>query len=232
LTRITPFSARGVFLDRKDKGKKKRFGDDDDDDDDDAPPVPAKGGKGGKQAAASPAKNAEFDLKKAIIAFDAHVKKFAIDLAPIKLGKADPALLANVTYDDEPLIALAQIQVRDPLTLSVSLYDTSLVPKIVKAIQSTDPSLTVNTDGKVITIPIPKPTPEYKRSLLKLANNAAEKAKIEIRNTRRDLINDLKPLALPKDDNKLAETQIQKAHDDHVKKIDTALKSKEQELSK
>lgn len=224
---------RDIFLERKDKKKKKRDDDDDDDDDDVAPPTSSKGGKGGKgAAAAAPAKGQEFDIKSAIVAFDAHVKKLATDLAPIKIGKADPSILANVTFDDEPLIALAQIQVRDPQTISVSPYDTSLVSKLVKAIQSSDSTLLVNNDGKTITIPIPKPTPEHKRNLSKQASTAAEKAKVEIRNTRRDLINGLKAYNLPKDDNKIAENQIQKAHDDHIKKVDTALKAKEQELAK
>lgn len=233
LTRQSPFAVRDVFLERKDKKKKKRDDDDDDDDDDDIPAPPSKGGKGGKGgAAAAPPKGAEFDIKSAMVAFDAHVKKLVTDLAPIKIGKADPSILANVTYDGEPLIALAQIQVRDPLTLSVSPYDTSLVPKLVKAIQSTDSNLVVNNDGKSIIIPIPKPTPEHKRALSKQAATAAEKAKVEIRNARRDLINGLKAFNLPKDDNKIAETQIQKAHDDHIKKVDAALKAKEQELAK
>jgi ribosome recycling factor len=235
LTRNTPFAVREVFLDRKDKKKKGRFDDNDEDDDDEVVAAPAKGGKGGKGGkpaggAASPP--GEFDPKKVVLAFDSLVKKLTTDLAAIKLGKADPSMLANVTYDGEPLIALAQIQVRDPVTLSVSLYDTSLIGKITKAIQAADPTLVVNTDGKVIFIPVPKATPEHKRNLLKLASAAAEKTKIEIRNTRRDQMNDLKALALPKDDNKIAELQIQKAHDDHIKKVDAALKSKEQELSK
>lgn len=233
LTRQSPFSARDILLERKDKKKKKRDDDDDDDDDDHVPSAPAKGGKGGKGgAAAAPAKGAEFDVKSAIVAFDAHVKKLVVDLAPIKIGKADPSILANVTFDGEPLIALAQIQVRDPQTLSVSPYDTSLVAKLVKTIQASDSTLVVNNDGKTILIPVPKPTPEHKRNLSKQAAQAAEKAKVEIRNSRRDLINGLKAYNLPKDDNKIAENQIQKAHDDHVKKVDAALKAKEQELAK
>lgn len=229
--------SRWVILDRKDKSKKKKRDDDDDDEDDDEVEVvtAVKGGKGGvkggKAGVAAP-KPAEFDLKHAVVSYDAHVKKLTSELLTIKIGKADPSMLANVTYDGEPLIALAQIHVKDPQTLSVSLYDTSLVPKVTKAIQAADSNLVVNTDGKVIFIPIPKPTPEHKRNLLKLASTAAEKAKIDIRNTRRDLINDLKAFALPKDDHKIAENQIQKAHDDHIKKVDTALKAKEQELAK
>lgn len=223
-----------VILTRKDKGKKGRRNDDDEDDDDDdhssSSKAQAKPTKGGKPAAAAPAQ--DFDLKKALVSFDSHLKKLTTELSTIKLGKADPQLLANVTFDGEPLISIAQIQVRDPLTLSVSLYDTTLIAKVTKAIQATDPNLTVNTDGKVIFIPIPKPTPEHKRNLVKLASTATEKTKVEIRNTRRDLLNDLKGLNLPKDDNKIAETQIQKAHDDHVKKVDAAFKAKEQELSK
>ena len=230
-----------MFVERKDKGKKKRADDYDDDDDDEEEVVSNKGGKGGKAQTSSSAKGgssskpsapAEFDLKHAILSYDAHVKKFSADLATIKIGKVDPSMVANVSYDGEPLVALAQIHVKDPQTLSVSLYDTSLVPKIMKTIQAADSSLVVNTDGKVIFIPIPKPTPEHKRNLLKLATTTAEKAKVDIRNTRRDLINDLKGYALPKDDHKIAENQIQKAHDDHIKKVDTALKTKESELAK
>lgn len=237
LSRQSPLLVRDVFLERKSQKKKRRGDDDDDDDDEDSVAVfkqqPGKGGNQKPSAAAKSSGGGEFDLKKVVVAFEAPFKKLTTDLANIKIGKADTSLLANVVYDGSPLVAIAQVNVRDPQTLTVSPYDTSIVPKLTKIIQAAvDPSITLNSDGKVITVPLPKPTPEYKRNLIKMASTAAEKAKVDIRNARRDQLNDLKALALPKDENKMAETQIQKAHDDYIKKIDTAMKSKEQELSK
>jgi ribosome recycling factor len=233
LSRQSPFSANWGLVTRKsDKGKKKRKDDDDDDwDDEDAPPAPTP--KGGKPAKAAPsAPSTEFDPKVALVAFDAHLKKLQSDLSVIKLGKADPQMLSKIEFEEEPLIAIAQITVKDPTTLSVAPYDTSSLAKLIKLIQSADPSLTVGNDGKAIFVSVPKPTPEHKRNLAKQAATTTEKTKVDIRNTRRDLLDALKKMALPKDDNKIAEAQIQKAHDDVVKKVDAALKAKDQELSK
>jgi len=102
----------------------------------------------------------------------------------------------------------------------------------MSALRESDLELTPSTAGKVILVPVPRPTPEIKKKLQKMAANQAEEARIEIRKIRRNLVDDIKKKGLPQDEDRKAQKKAQDIHDDYMKQLDAKLKSKEAELTK
>lgn len=189
----------------------------------------SKGKKGGKT---STKVSEEFDIAPIFDSMENIFTSFTEDLKTIKIGRAEPSLIQNIQVDGENINRLGQIQVKDPFTLSIALYDTNNIQKVIKVIQSTNPNLNPNHDNQNIYISIPRPTPEYKKGLLKKLSTTAENTKTGVRNARRDAMSQIKKAGYPKDDEKVAEKQVQMAHDEFIKKIDKQVSQKEQELSK
>lgn len=234
LSRVSPFSSTHVMLERAKKGKGKNskldwsFEDADVDDYDKG--SKQKNKKGGK--AANTSRSEEFDIAPTFDSMDKVLSSLVEELKSIKIGRADPSLLHNITVDGENINRLGQVQVKDPFTLSIALYDTNNIQKVIKVIQSVNPTLNPNHDGQNIYLSVPRPTPEYKKGLLKKVATLSENAKTNIRNTRRDVNAKIKKSNYPKDDEKTAEKQVQMAHDEFIKKIDKTVSQKEQELNK
>jgi ribosome recycling factor len=105
---------------------------------------------------------------------------------------------------------------------------------IEKAIQESDLGLTPSNDGKVIRLPMPQPTEERRKELVKVVRKIAEEGKVAVRNVRRDTVHHLKELStkgdVGKDDEHRAEERVQKLTDEHTKTIDDLLKHKEAEI--
>jgi ribosome recycling factor len=118
--------------------------------------------------------------------------------------------------------------------LSVQIWDRSNVTPVEKAIRSAGLGLNPITDGQTIRLPIPDLTEERRKELAKLAHQYAEKAKIAVRNVRRDANDALKAdenkKEISEDDRKRLETEVQKMTDDQVKAIDEATLHKEKEI--
>ena len=108
-----------------------------------------------------------------------------------------------------------------------------MVGPIEKAILNSDLGITPNTAGLVIRIVMPPLTEERRKDLVKSVKNSAEQAKISVRNVRREALQEVKDLAKKKDisidDEKRAETDIQKLTDQHISKIDEVSAAKEKE---
>ena len=118
--------------------------------------------------------------------------------------------------------------------LTVQPYDPTAIKAIEKAIMESDLGLTPSNDGKLIRLPIPQLTEERRKELVKLVRRHAEEGKVAIRNVRRDVMRHLEELVkngdVGDDEERRAETQVQKLTDDHVKRIDELLKHKEAEI--
>jgi ribosome recycling factor len=118
--------------------------------------------------------------------------------------------------------------------ISVQVWDRSNVGPVEKAIRSAGLGLNPITDGQMIRLPIPELTEERRKELAKLCGQYAEKARIAVRNVRRDgmdqLKQDEKKGVIGEDEHKRLETEVQKMTDDTIKEIDGAAEGKEKEI--
>ena len=160
------------------------------------------------------------------------------DLARVRTGRAHTSLLdqVHVNYygNDVPLSQASTVSVVDARTLGVTPWDRNMVPDIEKAILNSDLGLNPVTAGNVIRVPLPALTEERRKELAKVVRGEAEKARVAVRNIRRDANHHFKELQkekeLTEDAERRAEDQIQKMTDAHVAGIDRLLADKEKEL--
>ena len=160
------------------------------------------------------------------------------DLAGLRTGRASTALLDPVHVEvygsNMPLNQVATVAVPEPRMLSVQVWDRSNVGPVEKAIRSAGLGLNPITDGQTIRLPIPELTEERRKELAKLVGQYAEKAKIAVRNVRRDgmehLKADEKKHQISEDERKRLEHDVQKLTDDTIKDIDEASEAKEKEI--
>src|SRR5215470_14236242 len=119
------------------------------------------------------------------------VDDFRKELATIRTGRANAAILDHVRVDYHgtlmPVNQLGNVTVPDATMLMITPWDPSTVPLIDKAIRSSDLGLNPTTDGKVVRIPIPSPTEERRKELVKLIHKALENHRTAVRNIRRDI---------------------------------------------
>ncbi|MCK5916851.1 MAG: ribosome recycling factor [Cocleimonas sp.] len=160
------------------------------------------------------------------------------DLTKIRTGRAHPSILDHITVDyyggQVPLNQVGNVSIEDARTLSISVWESPLVPVIEKAIMTSDLGLNPMSAGTVIRVPMPPLTEERRRDLVKVVKGEGEGAKIAIRNIRRDANADFKSLQKDKDisedDERRAQGEIQKLTDQYVKQVDVHIDKKESEL--
>ncbi len=176
-------------------------------------------------------KESEQRMKKSIDAL-------GVAFAKIRTGRAHPSILDSVMVPyygtPTPLKQVANINVEDGRTLSISVWEKPLVPVIEKAIMAANLGLNPSNNGDLIRIPMPALTEETRRDMVKLAKAEAETARVSIRNIRRDANSDIKDLLKEKeiseDDEKRASDGIQKLTDKYVAEVDAHLQEKEKDL--
>lgn len=160
------------------------------------------------------------------------------EFSQVRAGKANPSLLDQVKVEYygalTPLNQLANVSAPEPRMLLVQPYDKSTVQTIERAIQASGLGLNPGNDGNIIRIPLPILTEERRRELVKLTKEIAEKARVSIRNARRDANDEIKKMvqeaSLPEDSRFEAEDLIQKHTDRHIQSIDGLLEKKEVEI--
>ena len=160
------------------------------------------------------------------------------DLSGLRTGRASTALLDTIHVEvygaNMPLNQVATVSVPEARMLSVQVWDRSNVQPVEKAIRSAGLGLNPITDGQMIRLPIPELTEERRKELAKLVGQYSEKAKVAVRNVRRDgmehLKADEKKHQISEDERKRLETEVQKLTDDTIKEIDVAADAKEKEI--
>jgi len=160
------------------------------------------------------------------------------EFAKIRTGRAHTSLLDHVKvpyYGDEmPLRQVANINVSDARTLTVTPWEKNMLPAVEKAIMSSDLGLNPSTSGNVIRVNLPPLTEDRRREMTRIVKSEAEAARVAIRNIRRDANSDFKSLLKEKeiteDEARRAEDEIQKSTDSFVAKVDQLLVEKEAEL--
>jgi ribosome recycling factor len=160
------------------------------------------------------------------------------EFTTIRTGRASAALLDRIqvsAYGTKmPVNQLATISVPEPRLLTITPFDKSIMKDIERAIQESDLGLTPSNDGQIIRLPIPQLTEERRKELVKQVRHMAEEGRVAARNVRRDALHNLKKLEQEgdagSDDVHRAEDRLQKVTDEHVQRIDAALKAKEAEI--
>jgi len=179
------------------------------------------------------------DIKKdASERMDKSIAALRQELTKMRTGRAHTSLLDQITVDyygtQTPLNQVANVNVEDSRTLTVSPWEKSMVQAVEKAILTADLGLNPATAGTIIRVPLPPLTEERRKDMIKLVRHEAEGGRIAIRNIRRDAISDVKDLLKEKmigqDDEHRAHDEIQAITDKHIAVIDEALAQKESEL--
>ncbi len=170
---------------------------------------------------------------------DGALTALAHEFSGLRTGRASPALLDPITVEAygavSPLNQVASVTVPEARMISVQVWDKAVVSAVDKAIRASNLGLNPIIDGQSLRIPIPPLTGERRTELSKVAGKYSEQQRIAVRNIRRDAMEHLKKLekdhAISEDEHKRLGVEVQKATDDHIKKIDDMLRRKEEEIT-
>ncbi|NNC72390.1 MAG: ribosome recycling factor [Sphingomonadaceae bacterium] len=181
---------------------------------------------------------AQYDKSDLTRRMDGAIESLRHDLGGLRTGRASTSLLDPVQVEvygsNMPLNQVATVSAPEPRMLTVQVWDASNVQPVEKAIRAAGLGLNPQQDGTTIRLPIPDLTEERRKELAKLAGQYAEKAKVSVRNVRRDGMDDLKAdenkKEIGEDDRKRAEAEVQKLTDGKIAEIDTIAADKEKEI--
>lgn len=166
------------------------------------------------------------------------VDHLKIDLSSIRAGRANPQILSKIYVDYygamTPLNQMANITVPEARLLQISLWDTSMIKEVCKAINASDIGITPTNDGKVIRLVFPQLTEERRRDLSKQVRKIGEEYKVALRNARRDVLDKIKDLkknnVITEDEVDSYGKEVQKILDKNTADVDAIIKNKEAEV--
>jgi ribosome recycling factor len=166
------------------------------------------------------------------------VDDFRKELASVRTGRANAAILDHVRVDYHgtpmPVNQLGSVTIPDASMLVITPWDPGVVPLIDKAVRASDLGLNPTTDGKVVRIPIPSPTEERRKELVKHIHKALENHRTAVRNIRRDIKEAIDKLEKDKkisqDEQKRALDELEKFSHSETRKIEDLSSSKEKEV--
>lgn len=179
-----------------------------------------------------------FDIKDLERRMDGALSSLAEEFSGLRTGRASVNLLDSVMVpaygSTVPLNQVGSVSVPDSRMLAVNIWDKSVVGAADKAIRDAGLGLNPVVDGTNLRIPIPPLNEERRRDLTKIAGKYAEQARVAVRNVRRDGMDSLKKMEkdgeLSEDQQRSRADDVQKVTDQHIAKIDDALKAKEAEI--
>lgn len=171
---------------------------------------------------------------------DKAIEAMKRDFMSLRTGKVSTAIVEPIRIDyygtPTPLNQVGSVIASDASTLVISPWEKNLLKEVERAIQEANIGVNPNNDGEVIKLFFPPMTSEQRKEIAKEAKVFGEKAKVAVRNIRKDANDKVKKLEKDKliseDDSKKAHDEIQKQTDAHVKKIDEMVKHKEEEILK
>ena len=169
---------------------------------------------------------------------DGAIEALRKELGGLRTGRASASLLEPITVDAYgsmlPLNQVGTIGVPEPRMLTVTVWDRGLAKATEKAIRDSGLGLNPQTEGGTIRVPLPELTQDRRKELSKVAAKYAEHARVAVRNVRRDGMDGLKKAekdgAISQDEHKTLSEKIQQATDQHIKKVDELLATKEKEI--
>ncbi|MEO9877154.1 MAG: ribosome recycling factor [Anderseniella sp.] len=169
---------------------------------------------------------------------DGAVDALKTEFSGLRTGRASAALLEPVTVEAYgsvmPLNQVGTVSVPEPRMLSVQVWDATLAPAVDKAIRNSGLGLNPMAEGAVIRIPVPELTEDRRRDLTKVAHSYAEKARVSVRNVRRDGMDTLKQMEkdsdISEDEHRQQSEQVQTLTDELIKAVDDLLNHKDAEI--
>ncbi len=178
------------------------------------------------------------DLKELKRRMDGAIAAFKHDIASLRTGRASANILDPVTVEAYgsrvPLNQVANISVPESRMLSVSVWDKPMVGAVDRAIRESNLGLNPIVDGQNLRIPLPELNEERRTSLVKIAHEYTEKAKVAIRHVRRDGMDGLKKAekdgVIGQDDSRALSEKVQKMTDEVISDVDRLLADKEKEI--
>lgn len=167
-------------------------------------------------------------------ALEATKKQFST----VRTGRAHPSIVESIKVDyygtKTPLKQVANVSVPEPRMIVIQPWDKGSMEAIEKAILASDVGITPMNDGKVLRLSMPQLTHERRDELAKVLHRIAEEGKVSVRNTRHHYNEDASKMEkenkMTEDDKFLTKEKIQKHTDIYIKKIDDALKQKEEDI--
>jgi ribosome recycling factor len=166
------------------------------------------------------------------------VEALKTDLSKVRTGRAHTGLLDHIHVDyygsSMPLAQVANVTLADARTIAVQPWEKKMIPVVEKAIRDSDLGLNPATHGDVVRVPMPALTEERRRDLIKVVRHEAENARVAIRNVRREANEHLKKLLkehkVAEDDERHAQSDVQKLTDRFIAEVDKQLATKEADL--
>jgi ribosome recycling factor len=160
------------------------------------------------------------------------------DYQKVRTGRAHTGLLDHIQVDYYgsmmPINQVANVTLADARTIAVQPWEKKMVQVVEKAIRDSDLGLNPATSGDVIRVPMPPLTEDRRKELIKVVRHEAENARVAVRNVRRDANEHLKKLlkdhSVSEDDERHAQTDVQKLTDRYIAEIDKVLQAKEADL--
>ena len=168
------------------------------------------------------------------------ISHFEKELNSLRTSRANPSMLENLSVEaygsKTPINQLGNISIPDSSTITIQVWDTSLIKLIETAIVDSNLGINPQTEGQLIRLPIPKLSEERRKELTKIASEYAENAKVSIRNIRREFIESNKKQKkesnLSEDELKKIIENIQKNTDESISKIDKIVETKKNDILK
>jgi ribosome recycling factor len=169
---------------------------------------------------------------------DGAVATVKTELNGLRTGRASAALLDPVKVEAygnvSPINQVGTVGTPEPRLITVQVWDKGLVKAVDKAIRDAGLGLNPQTDGQLIRVPLPELNEERRKELVKLAHKYAEAGRVAVRNVRRDGMDALKKAEkdgkIGQDEHHKLGDELQKLTDGHIRDVDQALQSKEQEI--
>jgi ribosome recycling factor len=160
------------------------------------------------------------------------------DLGTLSTGRASPSLIENIFVDyygtSTPLNQLASVTVAESRLLLVQPWDRQSLPAIEKAILKYGAGLNPMSDGVVLRLAIPQLTEDRRKGLVRLVRTKVEDGRVEVRNIRRDILEQLRAMEkdkdLSQDESKRGQEQLQKMTNLYIAEIDGLGTEKEKEV--
>ena len=179
-----------------------------------------------------------FDDKTYSQKMDKTIEIFTKELTSLRTGRANANMLDLVKVDvygqQMPINQVASITTPEPRMINIQVWDLNNVNLVDSAIKKSELGLNPQIDGQLIRLPVPDLSEERRTEIKKLIKSMGEKCKVSIRNIRREANDDLKNLLknkeISEDDEKKFEKIIQISTDEHIKKVDDKVASKEKEI--
>ena len=169
---------------------------------------------------------------------DKSIQSFKKDISTLRTGRANVNMIDTIKVDVYgqlmPINQLATISVPEARLISIQIWDKANISLVESAIQKSELGINPQVDGQLLRLRIPDLTEERRKELIKILKNMGEKAKISIRNIRREANEELKiklkDKIISEDNNKNFEKNIQKLTDLNIKNIEEIILNKEKEI--